>query len=365
MLNLRRGANKLVTILTLALALAVGVAANAQAAPRSFYGVVPQTPLAGGDFKRMGEGGVGTLREQLSWASVDPTKAPDDYDWSAFDGIVGEAARNGVTVLPFLFGTPDWVAKGLERRACGSRCALFAPRTSAALDAWGRFVGDAVDRYGRGGEFWAENPGLPKRPVRAWQVWNEQNSKSFFAPKPSTKGYAKVLEEASRAIRSADRRADVVLGGMAELAGSRKAVAGPKYLRKFYRRSGVERHFDGIAVHPYGAQVGAVEEQTELFDDVARDAGDNGASLWITEVGWGSASGGNPLNAGAKGQAKRLKQAYRYFERERKRMKIKTVTWFSWQDSSTSICDWCASSGLLTTGSKAKPAFRAFKRLAH
>ena len=151
---------------------------------------------------------------------------------------------------------------------------------------------------------------------------------------------------------------------MAELAGSKKAVPGPEYLDKLYRRSGVERDFDGIAVHPYGAQVSAVEEQTERFDEITREAGDQGASLWITEVGWGSASGGNPLNAGQQGQAKRLTQAYRYFERQRNRMKIKTVTWFSWQDSATSICDWCASSGLLTTGAKAKPAYRAFKRVA-
>ena len=147
-------------MLALALTLAMGLAANTHAAPRTFYGVVPQTPLVGGDFKRMGEGGVGTLRSMLSWASVDPTKAPDDYNWSVFDTIVGEAARNGVTVLPFVYGSPEWVAKGLERRSCtGARCATFAPRASAALDAWGGFVGDAVDRYGRGGEFWAENRG--------------------------------------------------------------------------------------------------------------------------------------------------------------------------------------------------------------
>jgi hypothetical protein len=364
MLNLRRGANKIVTMLTfaLALALAVGVAAQAQAAPHPFYGISSQTALERGDYQRMGKADVGTLRSMLSWATVDPTKAQGDYNWGDFDGIVAESARNGITVLPFAFGSPEWVAKGLDRRGCGSRCELFAPRSKPALAAWERFVGDAVERYGRGGEFWAENPGLPKRPIRAWQVWNEQNSKSFYAPKPSTKGYAKLLDSASRAIRAADRRADVVLGGMAELAGSRKAVPGHNYLGKLYRRKGVERDFDGIAVHPYGAQLSNVAQQVELFDDETR--GDGGASIWVTEIGWGSARGGNPLNAGKRGQAQRLKQAYRYFERERKQMKIKNVTWFSWQDSSTSICDWCATSGLFTTGSKPKPAYGAFKRAA-
>jgi Glycosyl hydrolase catalytic core len=346
----------------LALALAVGVAANAQAAPRSFYGVVPQTTLERGDYKRMGKARVGTLRSTLGWAGIDPTDARGDYNWAGFDAVVAEAARNGIRVLPMLYGTPRWVARGLDSRGCSGRCEIFAPRGKPALDAWGRFVGDAVDRYGPGGAFWDENPGLRARPITAWQVWNEQNSKSFYAPKPSTKGYAKLLDAASKAIRAVDRRADVVLGGMAELAGSRKAVPGPKYLRKLYRRPGVKRDFDGIAVHPYGAKVGKVEEQMERFDAATR--GDKGASIWVTEIGWGSASGGNPLNAGERGQAKRLKQAYRYFERERKRMKIKTVTWFSWQDSATSICDWCASSGLLTAGSKSKPAFRAFKRVA-
>jgi polysaccharide biosynthesis protein PslG len=344
------------------LALAVGIAATAQAAPRSFYGVVPQTALERTDYQRMGDAGVGTLRFTLGWAASDPTRAQGDYAWGGSDAIVAEAARNGVTVLPMLYGSPDWAARGLDGRSCGSRCAIFAPRSKQALAAWGRFVGAAVERYGPGGAFWDENPGLRPQPITAWQVWNEQNSKSFYGPKPSTKGYAKLLDAASQAIRTADRRADVVLGGMAELAGSRKAVPGPKYLAKLYRRPGVERDFDGIAVHPYGAKVSAVAEQMDLFDDETR--GDPKASIWVTEVGWGSASGGNPLNVGERGQAKRLKQAYRYFERERKRMKIETVTWFSWQDSATSLCDWCAESGLLSAGSKPKPAYRAFKRVA-
>jgi hypothetical protein len=262
MLNLRRGAGKLVTTLTFALALAVGVAAQAQAAPHPFYGISSQTALEGGDYQRMAKADVGTLRATLNWPTVDPTKGEGEYNWSDFDSVVAESARNGITVLPFVFGSPKWVASGLDRRSCGSRCTLFAPRGKAALDAWGRFVGDAVDRYGRGGEFWAENPGLPKHPVRAWQIWNEQNSKSFYQPKPSTKGYAKLLDAASRAIRAADRGADVVLGGMAELAGASKAVPGHRYLGKLYRRKGVERDFDGIAAgEQRGTAGGAVRRR--------------------------------------------------------------------------------------------------------
>ena len=71
------------------------------------------------------------------------------------------------------------------------------------------------------------------------------------------------------------------------------------------------------------------------------------AGLWVTETGWGSSTGSNPLEVGPSGQAQRLGEVYRYFARERNRLNVKTVIWFSWRDSSVSICAWCASSGLL------------------
>ena len=348
----------------LALALAVGVATQAQAAPRAFYGVSPQTPLEGREFQRMGAGGVGTLRSMLNWASANPTRAKGDYRWGGFDPVVAEAAQHKITVLPFIFGTPKWVAKGLDGRNCGSSCELYAPRRKAAREAWRAFLGEAVERYGRGGEFWAENPSLPKRPIRAWQIWNEQNSKSFYAPRPTVKGYAKLLDAAAAAINARDRRSDVVLGGMAELAGVRAAVPGSNYLRKLYRRRGVKRDFDGVAPHPYGAQLKGVRQQVAGFRREIKRAGDHGVGLWVTEIGWGSARGSNPLSVGKRGQARRLGQAYRYFQRNRRRMNMKNVTWFSWRDSRTSICEWCASSGLYSKGAKPKPAWRAYQRVA-
>ncbi|MQA76143.1 MAG: hypothetical protein GEU88_17710 [Solirubrobacterales bacterium] len=353
----------LATLLALAAAIALSHATSAAAVPRSFYGVASQTGLDAGDFDRMGKGKVGTLRAILSWPATDPTNADGDYAWAGFDGIVAEAARNRIRVLPFIFGSPTWVARGLDRRSCGANCGVFAPRSRAARKAWRTFVGDAVARYGRGGEFWAENPTLPQRPIRAWQIWNEQNSRTFYRPKPSPRGYANLLADASKAIRSEDRRADVVLGGMAELAGSRKAVAGSKYLRKLYRQRGVKRDFDGVAPHPYGARLKSIEEQIDLIREEMVRARDRRADMWVTEIGWGSDRGGNPLNRGRRGQAKRLAQAYRYFRSNRGQLNVQSVIWFSWMDSETSICSWCASSGLFETGLKPKPSWRAFTRL--
>ena len=356
------------TIAALALAalttLTAGAATGAAKAPASFYGVVPQTTLGSSDLERMGNGKVGTLRSWVNWAAIDSEPGTADNNWVSFDPIVLEAARNDVEVLPFIFGTPQWVAKELDNSNCGgAKCSITAPKSGAALDAWESFVGEAVDRYGPNGEFWAEHPKVPETPILAWQIWNEQNSKSFYAPKPSPKGYAKLLAAAARAITSRDAGADVVLGGMAELAGSRKAIPGSKYLADLYRVKGAKKSFDAVAPHPYGASVAKVSSQVDLYRKAMKRGGDSGAGMYVTEIGAGSASGGNPLNRGKKGQANLLKDIYKYFLKKRNAFNVATVNWFSWQDSPESICDWCKSSGLLTKSGKAKPAYKAFTKL--
>jgi hypothetical protein len=343
-------------------ALVGATSAGAAKAPRSFFGVVPQTPLDAPTLERMGEAHVGTLRMVFNWAGIDRTAAAGDSDWSSVDPVVLEAARNRIEVLPFLYGTPTWVAK-LDGQNCGpAKCAIYAPKSKQALAAWSSFVGEAVDRYGPGGEFWVQHPEVPEDAVDAWQIWNEQNSKSFFAPKPDPKKYAKLLKAAAKSIRPRDRSADVILGGMAELAGSRKAIAGSEYLAKLYRVKGVTKNFDGVAPHPYGKSINKVSSQVDLYRDVIKQAHDSKVGLWVTEIGAGSAKGGNPLNLGNKGQAKLLKKIYAYFLKQRRKLHVEQVDWFSWQDSAQSICSWCATSGLLQSSGSAKPAYGAFTK---
>jgi Glycosyl hydrolase catalytic core len=352
----------LIAVLGAVLAFTAGSSALAKA-PRSFYGVSSQTPLTTTDFDRMGQGNVGTVRITLSWAGIDPSAAPGDYNWGSTDAIVADAARNGISVLPFLFATPDWVARDLDGRNCGGgTCALFAPSSPGAIDAWSAFVREAVARYGPNGAFWAANPGLPRLPITAWQIWNEQNSSSFYKPKPNVGKYVKLLRASDAAIASVDTGAELVLGGMAELAGSKKAVPGSKYLQKLYRKKGAKRYFDGVAPHPYGAKLKKVQEQIDLVRETMKRGGDRGADLWITELGWGSARSGNPLNRGPKGQATNLQQAFKYFTKRRGRLNAQTVIWFSWMDSQTRICAWCPTSGLFTSQLTPKRSWQAFTK---
>jgi hypothetical protein len=354
-----------VAIVAIVLATKSGSGSEPEDIPRSFYGVVSQTALTAEDFEQMGEGRVGTLRILLPWSAVDPTPAGDNLDFSSVDPVVLAAAEQDVQVLPVLYGTPEWAAVELDGRAsCEGDCGPFAPRSDAALDAWGDFVGAAVDRYGPEGELWDQYPDSPAQPIRIWQVWNEQNSATFYAPEPSISGYVKLLEAADETIHERDPDAEIVLGGMFGTppdAGERADTAW-QYLRELYETEGAEDLFDGVASHPYAANLDKVESQVELLHDEIVRAEDSDAGLWVTELGWASNGPDHPLNRGAEGQAERLTEAFDLLLANRTEWNIEGVTWYSWRDyRNPPPCDWCGGSGLFAEDRlEPKPSWTAF-----
>jgi hypothetical protein len=338
------------------------------AVPAGFYGVSPQTQLGAADVDRMGRAKVGTLRFEIPWGNIDPSPAAGDYNWAATDALVADAARNGIKLLPFFYSTPAWVAKDLDRQRCSdTKCFPFAPRSRAALRAWQTFVADAASRYGPNGEFWAQNPQLPDEPIRAWQIWNEQNSPSFYRPKPKAKAFAKLLDASSRGIKSVDPGAELILGGMfgTPLGGRKPGISAWEFLERLYDVKGAKNDFDGVAPHPYAAKLKKVRAQIDLLREEMRAGGDRNAELWVTELGWGSGGPRNPLNRGLKGQASRLRQAFKFFARKRRSWNVSTVVWYSWQDNldDPSLCVWCPESGLLTASGEEKPSYRAYVKL--
>jgi hypothetical protein len=247
-------------------------------------------------------------------------------------------------------------------------CPPYGPKGKQALAAWRAFLTDAVKRYGPDGEFWAENPSLPQLPIRDWQIWNEQNSPSFWKPKPDVKAYARLLDAAHAAIRGADPKATVILGGMfgTPLGGRRPALSAWDFLAKLYAQKGAKKDFDAVAPHPYAAKLSKVVAQIDLLRDVMVDAKDANTELWITELGWASGGPPNPLNRGLAGQADRLTEAFKYFIKKRRALNVANVTWYSWRDNSSTdvgLCEWCPKSGLLNEDRSTKPSFDAFTDL--
>ena len=342
----RTGAGALLTLLGTA-TLTLGLAQPAQAG--SFHGVVTQGPLRAGDYELMNQGDVGTLRLRVSWNRVQPTLA--GYSWAWLDAIVNSAAVNGVRVIPEIDGPAPPGAS-------------TPPTDAASRRAYAEMTGAMADRYGRGGYFW-NTPTRPYSvPITVWQIYNEQNGRAYWQAKPSPRAYGKLVKAAAKQIRAQDRRAEIVLGGMFGTPSGAGSVTSWSYLKRLYRIRGIKAAFDTVAIHPYSSSLRGIKFQIRKVRRVMAQKRDRRASMRITEFGWGSARRGGDLNLGRRGQARMLKKAFILFERKRRAWRLKGANWFSWQDDPAAACYFCPSSGLFTENRRAKPSWRAFKRVA-
>ncbi len=316
--------------------------------PRAFFGIVPQTSLGPQDFERM-RGVVGTIRIPVHWPQVEPS--PGSYEFAELDGTMTSAAAAGIRVLPFVYGTPSWLGPDPARPPLASR---------AAERAWTDLLRQLVRRYGPGGEIWRGQD--VRLPVRRWQIWNEPNFRLFWRPRPSPRGYARLLRISAGAIRDEDPAAQIVAAGVAPVEGGMTPWS---FLRKLYEVRGVRSDFDFVALHPYAPHVNWVAEEVRLVRRVMARAGDGRKPVLITEIGVASAGiYPSAFDKGRQGQASYMWRALRLLVAKRHEWGLGGVDWFTWRDSAVPDphCAFCEFGGLFDAGNAPKPAWWAFKR---
>jgi hypothetical protein len=327
------------TALALALAGAVGlsVTATAGAAPRrvpvGFYGVmydgaisVAPRAVQEAELARMARSGVESVRAVFPWAGAQPVPGPINF--TETDQLVGLAAAHRVRVLPVVIYAPPWAA-------LNNNPGISPPRNPADYAAYLRAL---VRRYGPRGSFWAANPGLPRVPIREWEVWNEPDIRSYWnmrsGPHGPVLGYAALLRASYRAIKRADRHAKVVLAGF--------PLDTPRDLAMLYRRGHIRRYFDVAALHPFMPSprlsvrvVQRVRRTMQRFHDTRKP-------IAVTELTWPASRGQplasvlvgwRPLETTDAGMARHLSDAYRLFIRNRRRLRITAVYWYDWASS--------------------------------
>jgi hypothetical protein len=233
----------------------------------------------------------------------------------------------------------------------------------------------AARRYGHRGVFWRSNPGIPYRPITAWQVWNEPNT-PFYAKsgKPNARTYLRLLRYTSAAVRIGDPRARIVLAGGpgrkdddGQSGGGRVPLE--DYLDRLLRLRGARAAFDVAAVHPYASTVSRVGQKIERVRRVMRRRGEGATPLWVTEVGW--SSGGQREHELVKDpatQARLLREAFRMLRANRHRYGLGNVYWYRFQDL-PHPCEhpqgcWEDHTGLFTGEERPKPAWEEFSRSA-
>lgn len=319
--------------------------------PPGFIGVSPQSPANSADFELMREAGIDRVRLPLYWGAVQP-KSPtvSEPNWDGFDHEVKLAAEADIHVMPFVWGSPEWVAPQV----------IDLPVRSAWQRwGWSKLLREAVRRYGPDGSFWEENPELPFLPIRRWEIWNEQNIVTFAEPVDPA-AFARLVRISGRAIHRLDRGAEVVLGGFfGRPLQVPPNVAMGDFLSRLYRAGNVKRHFDGVALHPYVARARAMGAQIENLRRIMRLHDDARTPIYVTELGWGSNSGPTRWERGLYGQANQLSRAFAMLSANRQRWRVRGVWWFTWTDEGGS-CAFCSSAGLLTEKRRAKPAWYRF-----
>lgn len=376
-MRIGRGVRAWTAVLAVAMLGMALFASAAQAVPATFWGVVPQAIPSQEQFQRLRRGGVDSTRVAIDWGGVQPVRG-GALNWSATDSIVAKAANAGIEVLPFLNGAPSWAVPSVW--VPGSHHTVKAPghlpAAGVAASGWSNFVKGAVARYGPNGSFWAENPLVPKRPIRIWQVWNEENFK-YFVAKPNPAEYGRLVKLTYTALKSGDAGAQAVLGGMfSRPKGGKSTTEKPKrvyfasdFLEQMYETTpGVKSKFNGVALHPYTGKYQELTGEIEEFRDVAKAHGDAAKPLWITELGWSSQPPpANPLlnifAKGPAGQVSQLKGAFSLLSAKQAKWKLQRVYWFS-VDDQPGTCNFCDGSGLFGTGFVPKKSWYAYVKFA-
>jgi hypothetical protein len=355
---LRRVVLVVVAALALSAAAVPALALARRTVPRGWVGtvagleLVDHPDLVPGQFAVMARSGVESVRAEFGWDEIEPQ--PGSYNWGHADAIVTAAARHRLALLPTVLRAPAWAA------APGGSGATPHPRDPAD---YGSFMTALVDRYGPHGSFWSQNPTLPRRPIRAWEIWNEPDLRYYWKP-PWRKPYLALLRAAHAAITAADPGAQVVLGGLTYFSW--------RDLDRLYALK-ARGLFDVVSLHPYTHWVKSVVKTMALVRAVMNSHGDRAKPIWVTELSWGSGQGharasDDFVNATPKGQAQLLRSAYLALAKVRRRYGIGRVYWYTWAShdrSRTDPFDWSGLRRLRGSKTTSKPAFYAFVKVAH
>jgi hypothetical protein len=265
------------------------------------------------EWAAIGKSGAETFR-----MPIEPDQSANGTNWAFYDKVFRLADENGVSIQPFL--STHGGAKGLP----------FG--TEKEKEEWFIWVKKAVKRYGYNGSFWAANPGLPARPVTAWEVWNEPDNAGIAA---ETYGAFLVYTAAAIQFASEEQAAvktGVIFGGLLIVNNT---FGYQSYLKNAWKVPGVSSSIVGVGIHPYelgiANPIGNFEASVKGVRTYLNTlAGGGTKSLWLTEMGW-------PLRSeyavSEATQAELLTQAFNWVIAQAGALNIQNATWYNYRDS--------------------------------
>jgi hypothetical protein len=325
---------------TLLLSAALAVAAPSRAsAAEAGVGLTSSDPAQIGGAKALG---VHWVRLFATWPDLEPQRGVFAPNWLASYEQVFKELPAGTKVIIDVVDTPQW-----ETGSSNEQMPPANPNDYAA------FVGALAQRWG------------PR--VSAYEIWNEEDSPSWWATGPNPAAYVQLLKAAYPAVKAAEPRATVVLGG---LTGNDY-----EFLEGVYQAGG-KGYFDAVGVHtdtacnvlsPYsflrGANNRMVPDSFLAYREVHSTMLANGDNkpIWMTETSWrttgatceeGAFAGQKREGVTEQQQATYLSQAYHCLAQD---PYVQVALWFPIEDEGAVV------SGLMRASGSHKPSFQAMR----
>jgi hypothetical protein len=215
--------------------------------------------------------GATVVRSDALWEYIEqqpPIGVFHRYNWTLDDQIVSSLAAHGLHWLPIIDYSATWA------RAAPNQ--LHSPPSS--VGDYANFAAAVASRYGPGGSFWLENPGIKPVPVLTYEIWNEPDNATFWPPTPNPAAYATLYTTARNAIKAKQPGAEVLVGGL---------TRPPWFLANLLAADpGLRGQIDGVSIHPYASTPGHVLAGVRDARLAMRSVGLAGVPLYVTEIGW-------------------------------------------------------------------------------
>lgn len=219
--------------------------------------------------------GVTQVRVFLPWAAIET--ADGTYNWTQADALLNALSDAGIAVDAAITSTPTWASSDTSS-------AYGAPTSTSD---YASFVTELAERYGT-----TANNGDAE--IAAYEIWNEPNGSTGWAPTPDATAYTELLKAAYTAIKAVDPDATVVGGVLGAGVTSGTSTVNPvTFLEEMYA-AGAEGYFDALSFHPYNyssdftdgaSTTNSPYQELQALRALMDANGDTDKLIWATEYG--------------------------------------------------------------------------------
>ena len=219
--------------------------------------------------------GVGNIRRDILWRDLEPEQGV--WNLGPVDRLFESLDDANAELMALMNYGNTWASPAHDDQ--------FRPPDN--LDDFGDYVATIASEYGHR--------------IRWYEIWNEPNAGlAFWRPEEDPEAYGELLVTASARIREVDEDALIAFGGVF-LPRLLLNTGGLDFVRQVHQSvPDLADHIDALAYHPYRYPFSPPEHQDDAqdslvttacaFRDLAEELGNASMPLWITELGWHTAT---------------------------------------------------------------------------